>query len=153
MIEILRQQAEGLKSKAFVSQGLQPVNPFWADLPHSDIFQCFTPNIHHQLHKGLFNDHFISWCIAAVDGGSDEVDHHFKSMMKHPTLRHFKTGISVLTQWTGNKYRNMEKTFLGVIAGTVDKQVVQALHTVVDFITYARFEAHMETSLEKMDRA
>ena len=37
-IEILRQQAEGLKPKAFVSQGLRPVNPFWADLPHSDIF-------------------------------------------------------------------------------------------------------------------
>ncbi len=40
-----------------------------------------------------------------------------------------------------------------MIAGTVDKRVVQALHAVVDFITYAHFEAHMETSLEKIDRA
>jgi len=153
MIEILRQQAEGLKPKVFVSQGLQPINPFWADLPHSDIFQCFTPDIYHQLHKGLFKDHFVSWCKAAVDRGSDEVDHHVKSMTKHPTLCHFKTGILILTQWTGNEYKNMEKTFLGVIAGTVNKWVVQALCTMVDFITYACFEVHTETSLEKMDRA
>src|SRR5258707_14158090 len=91
MIEILRQQAEGLKQKAFVSQGLQPVNPFWADLPHSDIFQCFTPDIHHQLYKGLFKDHFISWCTAAADGGSDEVNRPFKGMTKHPTLHHSNT--------------------------------------------------------------
>src|SRR5260370_10649063 len=149
----MRQQAEGVKPKAFVSQGLQPVNPFWADLPHSDIFQCFTPNIHHQLNNALYSAYCVSWCIAAAERGSDELNRHFKSMTKHPTLRHFKTGISVLTQWTGNEYRNMEKTFLGVIAGTVDEQVVQALHAVVDFITYAHFEAHTETSLEKMDRA
>src|SRR5258708_3402476 len=74
-------------------------------------------------------------------------------MTKHPTLCHFKTGILVVMQWTGNEYRNMEKTFLRVIAGPVDEWVVQALCTVVDFITYAHFKAHMETSLEKMDRA
>ena len=152
--EILRQQAEGLKPKAFVSQGLRPVgNPFWANLPHTDIFQCFTPNIHHQLHKGIFKDHFISWATAVIDGGGDEVDRRFKSMTRHPTLRHFKKGISLILQWTGNKYKNMEKIFLGVIAGAVDEQVIQVARAVVDFISYARFEAHTESSLEKMDRA
>ena len=123
-IEILRQQAEGLKPKAFISQGLRPVKPFWADLPYTDIFQCFTPDIHHQLHKGLFKDHFISWCMEAVDGGSDEIDRRFKSMTRHPTLRHFKKGISLVSQWTGNEFKNMEKTFLEVITGAVDKQVI-----------------------------
>src|SRR5216684_1192791 len=47
----------------------------------------------------------------------------------------------------------MEKTFLEVIVGTVDEWVVQALHAVVDFITFAHFKVHTETSLEKMDRA
>ena len=151
--EILRQREEGLKPKAFVSQGLRPVNPFWANLPHTDIFQCFTPDIHHQLHKGIFKDHFVSWSTAAVDGGSDEVDRRFKSMTRHPTLRHFKKGISLVSQWTGNEYKNMEKVFLGVIAGAADGQVIRAVRAVVDFISYARFEVHTETSLEKMDRA
>ena len=118
MVEILRQRAEGLKLKAFVSQGLRPVKPFWADLPHTNIHQCFTPDIHHQLHKGIFKDHFVSWSTEAVDGGSDEVNHRFKSMAPHPTLRHFKKGISLVSQWTGNEYKNMEKVFLGVIVGT-----------------------------------
>jgi Plavaka transposase len=123
-IEILRQWAEGLKPKAFISQGLQPVKLFWADLPYTDIFQCFTPNIHYQLHKGLFNNHFVRWCTEAVDRGSDEINHHFKSMTRHPNLHHFKKGISLVLQWTGNEFKNMENTFLGVIAGAVDEQVI-----------------------------
>jgi hypothetical protein len=151
--EILRQRAEGLKPKAFISQGLRPVKPFWDDLPYTNIFKCFTPDIHHQLHKGVFKDHFVSWSTEAVDGGSDEVDRRFQSMTTHPTLRHFKTGISLVSQWTGNEYKNMEKVFLGVIAGAADESVIRAVRAVVDFISYTRFEVHTERSLERMDRA
>ena len=42
---------------------------------------------------------------------------------------------------------------MGVIAGTVDEQVIKAVRGVVDFISYACFEVHTEQSLEKMDRA
>ncbi len=91
--------------------------------------------------------------MEAVDGGSDEIDHHFKSMTRHPTLHHFKKGISLVLQWTGNKFKNMEKTFLGVIAGAVDEWVIRAVHGMVDFISYAHFETHTESSLERMDRA
>ena len=152
-VEILRQQAKGLKPKAFVSQGLRRVQPFWANLPHTDIFQCFTPDILHQLHKGVFKDHFVKWSTAAINGGDNEVDRRFKSMTRHPTLRHFNKGISLVSQWTGNEYKNMEKIFVGVIADTADDRVIRAVRAVVDFISYARFEAHTEESLEKMDKA
>lgn len=152
-VDILRQHAEGLKPRAFISQGLRPVKPFWTNLPHVDIFQCFTPDIHHQLHKGIFKDHFVSWSTEATDGGSDEVDRRFKSMTRHPTLRHFTKGISLVSQWTGNEYKNMEKIFLGVIAGAADERVIRAVRAVLDFIWYARFEAHTENSLERMDKA
>ena len=42
---------------------------------------------------------------------------------------------------------------MGVIAGTVDKQVIKAVRGVMDFILYAQFEVHTEQLLEKMDRA
>ena len=72
---------------------------------------------------------------------------------KHASFCHFNKGISLVSQWTGREYKNMEKIFLGVIAGTTDEQVIQAVRAVVDFISYARFKVHTEISLERMDRA
>ncbi len=91
--------------------------------------------------------------MEAVDGRSDEIDRCFKSMTRHPTLCHFKKGISLVLQWTGNEFKNMEKMFLGVIAGAMDEQVIRAVCSMVDFISYAHFKTHTESSLEKMDRA
>ena len=47
----------------------------------------------------------------------------------------------------------MEKIFLGMITGTIDECMIWAVCAMVDFISYAHFEVHMEQSLKKMDRA
>ena len=129
------------------------MDPFWKDLPHANIFNCFTPDIHHQLHKGVFKDRLVSWSTMAMNGTAKELDQRFRTMPKHQTLRHFNKGISTISQWTGNEYKNMEKVFVGVVAGAADERVVRAARAIVDFISYARLESHNETTLQEMDKA
>ena len=150
---LLNKKAAGLSSKDFQKQNLRLINPFWKNLPHCDIFSCITPDLLHQLHKGVFKDHVVKWATESLMGGESEVDERFRSMSLHPDLRHFKKGISLTTQWTGNEHKNMEKVLLGIIAGATDPRVVITVRGVIDFIYYAHFETHTEESLARLDAA
>lgn len=150
---ILREASKGNKLPQFDQWGLRRIIPFWLDLPHCDIFSCITPDILHQLHKGVFKDHLVSWSTACAQGGAPEIDRRFRAMSTHPQLRHFKKGISLVTQWTGTEYKNMEKVFLGVLAGTADERVVRAVRAILDFIYYAHFETHTADSLDNLQSA
>ncbi|KAJ6533903.1 hypothetical protein DFH09DRAFT_932549 [Mycena vulgaris] len=152
-LRVLLAQSRGDFPVKFVDQNLRPMNPFWADLPHCDIFSCMTPDILHELHNGLFGDHVVSWATAATTGTDDEIDNRFRAMTPHPTLRHFKKGISLTSQWTGTERKNMEKVFLGVLAKTTDLAVQRVVAGVIDFIYYAHFETHSDESLAKLDAA
>ena len=124
---VLEEKAQVENPPEFSTHSLHPINPFWKDLPHCDIFLGITPDLLHQLHKGVFKDHIVNWATAAMNGDEEEVDHQFWSMSPHPSLRHFKKGISLTTQWTGTEHKNMEKVFLSVLAGAMDLAI---LHTV-----------------------
>ncbi|KAK7433725.1 hypothetical protein VKT23_020606 [Stygiomarasmius scandens] len=73
-LNILQQQSAGLKPSNFSTQNLQPVDPFWCNLPHCNIFDCMTPNLLHQLQKGIFGDHISAWSQASIKKGSGEID-------------------------------------------------------------------------------
>ncbi|KAJ7697259.1 hypothetical protein B0H17DRAFT_1197650 [Mycena rosella] len=149
----LSMQSRGEYPTEFVDQNLRPINPFWADFPHCNIFACITPDLLHELHNGAFGDHMVKWATEATGGQADEIDQRFRAMTPHPTLRHFKKGISMTSQWTGTERKNMEKVFLGVLVHATDPAVQLAVRRMLDFVYYAHFETHCDESLAQQDAA
>jgi hypothetical protein len=148
----LRQKQNGNDPIEFEDEGLREVySPFWYNLPHCDIFSCISPDILHQLHKGVFKDHFIKWCSEIV--GETAIDDRFRAMSTHPELRHFKKGISSVSQWTGKEHKEMQKVYLGVIAGIAPTKVLAAACGLLDFIYYAQYQSHTTKTLRHMQES
>ncbi|KDQ14713.1 hypothetical protein BOTBODRAFT_75848, partial [Botryobasidium botryosum FD-172 SS1] len=133
-------------------QGLHAVYPpFWADLPHTNIYASITPDLLHQIHKGVFKDHLLLWCRRIM--GDDEVDRRFRVMSSHPSLRHFKSGILSLSQWSGKEAKQVEKCFISVIAGAIRGSPMVAARALMDFIMLAQYPVHTDETLTAMDNA
>ena len=149
-LDLLSKHQQGRNPPQFEKEGLRAVyKPFWADLPHCDIFTCFTADLLHQLHKGVFKDHLVQWCLEII--GEKEVDKRFKAMNGYPGLRHFKKGISSVSQWTGTEHKEMEKVLLGITIGSVPSRFVPIVRSLVDFIYLSQLQSHTSTTLNALE--
>ncbi|KAH7904195.1 Zn-finger domain-containing protein [Hygrophoropsis aurantiaca] len=133
-LRTLQRQKNGHKPSAFEDEGLRAVyKPFWSNLPHANIFASFTPDLLHQLHKGVFKDHLVQWCLDIM--GTEEVDSRFKAMADYPALRHFKKGISFVKQWTG----------------AVPHRVLTVALSLLDFCYYAQMRLHTTDTIAALE--
>lgn len=143
---------DGPASKKFDEYGLRDVpEPFWADLPYTNIFGCIVPDILHQLHKDIFKNHLVKWVSM---GKEEELDARFAGILPYPNLCIFSKGISKISQWTGNEYRQMEKIFVRLVDGLHDDpRVMICTRAILDFIYLAHYPSHTLLTLRQMCNA
>ncbi|KAI6097698.1 hypothetical protein EDD16DRAFT_1697820 [Pisolithus croceorrhizus] len=114
--------------------------PFTASFPHANIHELIAPDILHQIIKGTFKDHLVSWVetylkkhykndFAAVLA---DIDRRIAVVPPFPGLRCFSQGYG-FKQWTGNDSKALMKVYLPAIAGYVPNEMLQALSAFMDF--------------------
>ncbi|KAE9390999.1 hypothetical protein BT96DRAFT_959647 [Gymnopus androsaceus JB14] len=112
--------------------------PFWDELPFCDIHFCITPDVLHQLYQGVLR-HIITWCQQILT--EKELDCRICCLPPAYGVRHFKNGISALSQISGAECKNMGKILLG------------SVRAILDFIYLAQYSLHNEDTLRYMDDA
>ncbi len=125
--------------------------PFWAALSHTDIFACISPNILHQLHKGVIKVHLLKWCQSLVR--EKELDKLFIALPRSHGLWHFTQGVSIISQWTGAAAKELEKVLAGLMVHQVPSCTPSAIRALLDFVYYAQYQCHSDTTLARMKAA
>jgi hypothetical protein len=89
---------------------------------------------------------------VAGDDGKSEIDLQYHIISGFWGLQWFKDGFLHVKQWTGKEMKEMEKMFVGVVAGAVIEDVTKCALAALDFIYYAQFRKHSDKTLANIDK-
>lgn len=153
--EAARKQSHSLPSFAAhcMSVDITPCSgykPFWADIYFVNIHKAITPDVLHQLYQGVFR-HLVRWCERAVT--AEVLDQRIRSLPPAWGVRHFKNGISALSQVSGAETKGMAKVLLGCLVGLLPKMAISACRGILDFIYLAQYKTHDAHTLSYMEDA
>ncbi|KAG2063462.1 hypothetical protein BDR04DRAFT_1037883, partial [Suillus decipiens] len=90
--------------------------PFTNDFPRADIHEMISPDLLHQVIKGCFKDHLVTWTskyLEEIHGEAhaneiiDDIDHRIAATPAFPGLRRFPHGRR-FKQWTGDDSKAMK---------------------------------------------
>ncbi|VDC06117.1 unnamed protein product [Peniophora sp. CBMAI 1063] len=135
------------------------VVPFTNEFPRADIYELITPDLLHQLIKGSFKDHIVSWIQKYVEAVHqpaearkimDDIDRKIAAVPPFPGLRRFPQGRN-FKQWTGNDSKALMKVIIPALVGHLPNDMIKAIRAFMDFCYYARRSSHTLVTLQKME--
>ncbi|QRV87015.1 hypothetical protein RhiJN_15033 [Ceratobasidium sp. AG-Ba] len=119
-LDALRAWLEGEGRDLADDLGLRdrPVWPWWASIPDFNLAESVMPDLLHQLHQGMIR-HLLRWVVAGA--GEGMLNRLFIHMPTAEGMRHYRQGVSRLTQWTGRESKEAAKQLLPIIASLSSK--------------------------------
>ncbi|KAI0740221.1 hypothetical protein C8Q76DRAFT_765248 [Earliella scabrosa] len=135
--------------------------PFTVGFPRADIHEMLSPDLLHQIIKGTFKDHLVTWVeeylvlthrktAAAVILA--DIDRRIAAAPHFPGLRRFPEGRG-FKQWTGDDSKALMKVYLGAIVGYVPTKMVQCLSAFLEFCYLVRRNVITTTTLLQIEDA
>lgn len=124
--------------------------PFWTDFKWASIHASITPDVLHQLYQGVFR-HLVGWCKKAIT--EQDFDERLRALPPAFGVRHFKNGLSGLSQISGSESKAIAKVLMGCLVGLVPKTMLIACRGLLDFIYLAQYKTHDTTTLRYMKEA
>ncbi|KAF8156943.1 hypothetical protein B0H34DRAFT_711270 [Crassisporium funariophilum] len=131
------------------------VVPFTHSFPQADIHVLLSPDLLHQLIKGNFKDHLVTWVnkyLYIRDGETrameiiHDIDQRISVVPLYAGLRRFSDGQN-FEQWTGDDSKALMKVYAAAIAGHVPSEMVQAISTFMELCYIFRCNAITSSAL------
>ncbi|KLO17808.1 hypothetical protein SCHPADRAFT_913406 [Schizopora paradoxa] len=132
---------------------LANIVPFTNDFPRADIHDLVASDLLHQVIKGTFKDHLVTWVgeyLVKKYGKTgalkyvDDIDRRIAAVPPFSNLRRFPQGRG-FKQWTGDDSKALMK------ASIVPAQMVRALRHFLEFCYLARRNVLDSNSLATME--
>ncbi|KAH7903541.1 hypothetical protein BJ138DRAFT_1138714 [Hygrophoropsis aurantiaca] len=116
--------------------------PFTASFPRADIHELLAPDLLHQIIKGTFKDHIVTW-----------VNDYLNIVHEPQKAAAIIADIDRFKQWTGNDSKALMKVYLPAITGHVPDQMVRAMSAFLDFCYLVRHDVIDEKTILAIEDA
>ncbi|KAG1722011.1 hypothetical protein EDB19DRAFT_1859531 [Suillus lakei] len=149
--------------------------PFTNDYPRADIHKLIAPDLLHQIIKGAFKDHLVTWVekyLVATHGQAqadiilDDIDRRIAAAPAFSGLHRFPQGHN-FKQWTGDDSKALMKVFiffvfsantciqvyLPALEGYVPMDIIRTFRALLKFCYLVCHNVITETSLNEIDDA
>ncbi|KAL1675203.1 hypothetical protein EV122DRAFT_292873 [Schizophyllum commune] len=131
--------------------------PFTHEFPCADIHELLSPDLIHQVIKGTFKDHLVTWVyeypiLVHGETRAKEIMDDIDRLPSFPGLRRFPEGRD-FAQWTGDDSKALMKVFLAAIAGHVPADMCRAFSSLLNFCYIARRNAITTPMLTELQAA